>query len=67
MKFKKKIRIAAEKEEKDFYKNKAPLEWLNALKPLGTNKEKKFLEYAPLLIAIFEQKYSKTGNLSLTQ
>jgi len=60
---KKKIRIAAEKEEVDFYKNKAPLEWLNALKPLGTNEDKQFLEHAPLLIAIFEQKYSHENNI----
>ena len=55
---KKKIRIAAEVEEKNFYENKAPKEWLNALKPLGTDKNKAFLEEAPYLIAIFEKKYS---------
>jgi len=55
---KKKIRVAAEVEEKDFYENKAPKEWLEALKPLGTNKNKSFLEAAPYLIAIFEKKYS---------
>ena len=54
---KRKIRIAAEKEEIDFYKNKAPKEWLNALKPLGTNSKKKFLEEAPILIVVFEQRY----------
>ena len=52
---KKKIRIAAEKEEKIFYKLKAPQIWLDALKPLGTNENKKFLENAPVLIAIFEK------------
>ena len=55
---KKKIRIAAEKEENIFYKKKATKEWLKALEPLGTNEEKKFLEKAPILIAIFEKKYS---------
>ena len=55
---KKKIRVAAEAEEKDFYENKAPKEWLEALKPLGTDKNKSFLEEAPYLIAIFEKKYS---------
>ena len=55
---KKKIRIAAEIEEADFYNNKAPKEWLEALKPLGTDKNKLFLEDAPYLIAIFEKKYS---------
>ena len=52
---KKKIRIAAEKEEKKFYKFKAPQAWLDALKPLGTDENKKFLENAPVLIAIFEK------------
>ena len=52
-KIKKKVRIAAEKEERQFYEKKATKEWLKALKPLGTNKDKKFLEEAPILIAIF--------------
>jgi iodotyrosine deiodinase len=52
---KKKIRIAAEEEEREFYKNRAPEEWLNALAPLGTDAHKPFLETAPYLIAIFAQ------------
>ena len=59
---KKKIRIAAEKEEKKFYKFKAPESWLDALKPLGTNENKKFLEKAPVLIAIFEKKFTIKEN-----
>ena len=55
---KKKIRIAAEIEEKEFYEKKAPKEWLEALKPLGTDKNKFFLEEAPYLIAVFEKKQS---------
>jgi hypothetical protein len=55
---KKKIRIAAELEEKEFYEKKAPKEWLEALKPLGTDKNKSFLEEAPYLIAVFEKKHS---------
>ena len=57
-KIKKKIRIAAEIEEKEFYNKKAPKEWLKALEPLGTNEDKLFIENAPILIAIFEKKYS---------
>ena len=57
-KIKRKIRIAAEKEEEEFYSSKASKEWLKALKPLGTDKNKEFLEIAPILIAIFEKKYS---------
>lgn len=53
---KKRIRLAAEKEERAFYAGRAPKEWLEALAPLGTDAEKPFLEEAPLLIAIFAQK-----------
>lgn len=51
------IREAAEKEEREFYGGKAPDEWLQALAPLGTDPNKPFLEEAPVLIAIFAQKY----------
>ena len=54
---KRRIREAAEKEEREFYGGKAPQEWLDALAPLGTDPNKPFLEEAPLLIAIFAQKY----------
>ena len=56
-KIKKRIRFAAEKEEKEFYTNRAPKEWLDALAPLGTNEQKLFLEKAPHLIAIFAKSY----------
>ena len=61
-KIKKEIRKAAEKEEIDFYNFKAPKEWLKALEPLGTDSNKEFLEIAPLLIAIFEKKFSIKNN-----
>ena len=51
------IRVEAEKEEHDFYRHKAPQEWLDALAPLGTNEEKPFLESAPYLIVIFAETY----------
>ncbi|MEA3357946.1 MAG: nitroreductase family protein [Thermodesulfobacteriota bacterium] len=54
---KREIREAAEKEEINFYKKRAPEKWLNALKPLGTNIHKPFLETAPYLIVIFAQRY----------
>ena len=56
-KLKSKIRLAAEKEEQEFYERRAPQEWLDALAPLGTNKDKPFLEIAPYLIVIFSQSY----------
>jgi nitroreductase len=51
------IRIAAEKEEQEFYEMRAPKEWLEALEPLGTDDQKPYLETAPWLIAIFMQRY----------
>ncbi len=56
---KKKIRDGAEKEEREFYNEKAPKEWLDALAPLGTDENKPFLETAPYLIVIFERKYDE--------
>lgn len=54
---KRQIRDAAEAEEREFYSGRAPKEWLEALAPLGTDPNKSFLEDAPVLIAIFAQKY----------
>ena len=56
---KKKIRIAAEAEEREFYKHRASEEWLAALEPLGTDDQKPFLETAPYLIAVFLQKFGE--------
>ena len=53
---KRRIRAAAEVEERAFYEGRAPKQWLEALAPLGTDAAKPFLEEAPLLIAIFAQK-----------
>lgn len=57
MKIKKEIRLAAELEEKEFYANRAPQDWLDALAPLGTDSDKPFLQHAPYLIVIFAQKF----------
>ena len=54
---KRRIRVAAEAEEREFYSSRAPQEWLDALAPLGTDAAKPFLETAPYLIAIFAQSY----------
>jgi iodotyrosine deiodinase len=54
---KRRLREAAEAEERDFYAQRAPQEWLDALAPLATDASKPFLEIAPLLICIFAQKY----------
>lgn len=54
---KRRIRLAAEAEEREFYERRAPEEWLRALAPLGTDSDKPFLETAPYLIGVFLQKY----------
>ncbi|MDA4843754.1 nitroreductase family protein [Hoeflea poritis] len=55
--FKKKIREAAEEEERRFYDGGAGDEWLKALEPIGTNDVKPHLEDAPWLIVVFAQKW----------
>ena len=55
---KRRIREAAEAEEREFYRHRAPDAWLEALAPLGTDADKPFLETAPWLIAVF---YERTG------
>ena len=56
---KRKIREAAEVEEREFYEHRASQEWLAALAPLGTDDKKPFLETAPYLIAVFLQKFGE--------
>ena len=59
---KRKIRIAAEKEEKEFYANRASKAWLKDLEVFETNKHKAFLEKAPYLIAVFKISYDLRTN-----
>lgn len=51
---KRRIREAAEAEEREFYERRAGKEWLDDLKPLGTDANKPFLETAPWLIVVFK-------------
>lgn len=53
---KSRIRFAAEASERDFYAH-APIEWLAALAPLGTDAVKPYLETAPWLIAVFAERW----------
>ena len=52
-----KIRIAAEEEEYHSYHERMGQEWLDDLKPLGTDWRKPFLETAPWLIVVFRKIY----------
>ncbi|MEL7309911.1 MAG: nitroreductase family protein [Pseudomonadota bacterium] len=55
---KRRVREAAEAEEREFYEHRASDEWLAALTKFGTNADKPFLETAPYLIGVFMQKYA---------
>jgi iodotyrosine deiodinase len=59
---KRRIRAAAEIEEREFYERRASAEWLKALEPFGTDADKPFLETAPVLIAIFGQRSGEAAD-----
>jgi iodotyrosine deiodinase len=50
---KRRVREAAEAEERESYEHRMPAEWLEALAPLGTDWRKEFLETAPYIIVVF--------------
>jgi iodotyrosine deiodinase len=53
---KREIRIAAEREEHESYVGgRMPEEWLEALRPLGTDWRKPYLETVPWIVVVFEQ------------
>ncbi|MGH3066919.1 MAG: nitroreductase family protein, partial [Gaiellaceae bacterium] len=54
---KRRIRAAAEEEERRSYGSRMPDEWLEALRPLGTDWRKSHIEDAPNVIVVFEQAY----------
>jgi iodotyrosine deiodinase len=54
---KSKIRIEAEKEEKESYDSRMSEEWLADIRPLQTDWQKPFLETAPYLIIVFKKAY----------
>jgi nitroreductase len=64
---KKEIRDAAQAEERAFYQSRASAQWLETLKPLGTDAHKPFLETAPALIAIFQKATQKTPDNKTSQ
>jgi len=54
---KERIRVAAEWEEKESYERRMSPEWIEALRPLGTDWHKEHITTAPYLIVVFEQAY----------
>jgi nitroreductase len=58
---KRRIRQAAEAEERENYERRMPEEWKEALARLGTDWHKEFLEIAPYLIVVFRIDYGLEG------
>ena len=63
---KRRMRIAAEAEERESYERRMSREWLDALAHLGTDWRKPHIEDAPYVIVVFRQPYAlqrdpKTG------
>jgi nitroreductase len=54
---KRRIREAAEAEERRNYEHRFPGDWVSALAPLGLDWHKEFLEAAPYLIVVFRIDY----------
>ncbi|MEA2002142.1 MAG: nitroreductase family protein [Actinomycetota bacterium] len=53
------IRQAAEDEERENYEGgRLPPDWREALAPLGTTSSKPYLEEAPWIVVLFEQRYT---------
>lgn len=54
------IREAAEEEERvNYLENRMNAEWQEALAPIGTDHHKEFLEVAPWIVVLFEQRYEQ--------
>ncbi len=62
---KRKIREAAEAEERESYEHRMPADWLEALAPLGTDWHKEFLETAPYLIVVFRVDFGLEGDAKI--
>ncbi|TDJ68573.1 MAG: nitroreductase family protein [Planctomycetota bacterium] len=56
---KRRIREAAEAEERENYSRRMNAEWIRALGPFGTNAEKPFLEAAPVLIVVLRHAWDE--------
>lgn len=59
---KREIRIAAEKEEHEFYTRRASPQWLADLAPLGVDENKEYLEIAPWLVVVFKLTRNDDGS-----
>ncbi|CAN5839630.1 nitroreductase family protein [soil metagenome] len=54
---KRRIRRAAEEEERINYRTRMPEHWREAVAPLGTGAEKEYLEVVPWIVVLFEERH----------
>src|ERR671918_416284 len=59
---KRQIRVAAEREERVSYERRMSDEWLEALRPLGTDWRKPFLETVPWIVVVFAQLWAEDAD-----
>jgi nitroreductase len=59
------IRLAAEAEERRFYRERNAPEWHEALAKLGTDEHKDYLDVVPWLVVVFAQKHTPRADGSL--
>jgi iodotyrosine deiodinase len=59
---KRRIREAAEEEEREFYSGRAPQDWIDALAPLGTDEHKPHLTDAPWVVVLFRQAHGLSSD-----
>ena len=59
---KRRIRLAAEEEERASYDGRMSDEWIEALEPLGTDWQKPFLETVPWIVVLFAQRAGVRGD-----
>ena len=62
LRLKRRIRDAAEAEERENYEQRFPDDWLEALAILGTDWHKPFLEEAPFLVVVFRESFGLDEN-----
>jgi nitroreductase len=56
------IRLAAEVEERRFYRERVVPEWLDALAELGTDEHKDYLDVVPWVVVVFAQKQTRLAD-----
>jgi nitroreductase len=59
---KREIRVAAEREERVSYERRMSDEWVEALRPLGTDWRKPFLETVPWIVVVFAQLWAEDAD-----